>query len=76
MVRGGTSAIDIPCQDCGDLDGSFVGSPTSYVNIPHVPQAEDIRTIMRRDSEVGIGSCLLILFPFFRACWKGIYVLW
>ncbi|KAK6029508.1 hypothetical protein OSTOST_04381 [Ostertagia ostertagi] len=51
MVRGGTSAIDIPCQDTGDLDGSFIGSPTSYVNIPHVPQAEDIRTIMRRDSE-------------------------
>lgn len=51
MVREGTSAIDIPCQDSGDLDGSSIGSPTSYVNIPHVPQAEDIRTIMRCDSE-------------------------
>ncbi|WKY02901.1 hypothetical protein Q1695_016305 [Nippostrongylus brasiliensis] len=51
MVRGGTSAIDIPCEDSGDLDGSSIGSPTSYVNIPHVPQAEDISTIMRRDSE-------------------------
>ncbi|VDO84893.1 unnamed protein product [Heligmosomoides polygyrus] len=61
MVRGGTSAIDIPCQDCGDLDGSFVGSPTSYVNIPHVPQAEDIRTIMRRDSEYWIAVNVLEL---------------
>ncbi|ETN76148.1 hypothetical protein NECAME_03521 [Necator americanus] len=51
MVHEGTSAIDIPCQDSGDFDGSFVGSPTSYVNIPHVPPAEDLHSIMRRDSE-------------------------
>ncbi|KAJ1364070.1 hypothetical protein KIN20_024072 [Parelaphostrongylus tenuis] len=51
MVRGGTNAIDIPCQDTRDLDGSFIGSPTSYVNVPHVPQAEDVRSIMRRDCD-------------------------
>ncbi|EYC25373.1 hypothetical protein Y032_0012g1851 [Ancylostoma ceylanicum] len=54
MVHEGTSAIDIPCQDTGDFDGSFVGSPTSYVNVPHVPPAEDLRAIMRRDSEVSV----------------------
>lgn len=51
MVRGGTNAIDIPCQDTKDLDASFIGSPTSYVNVPHVPQTEDLRFIMRRDYE-------------------------
>ncbi|KHJ91947.1 hypothetical protein OESDEN_08174 [Oesophagostomum dentatum] len=47
MVYGGTSAIDIPCEKTPDFDGSFGGSPTSYVNVPHVPPPED----MRGDSE-------------------------
>ncbi|KJH41721.1 hypothetical protein DICVIV_12304 [Dictyocaulus viviparus] len=51
MVREGTNAIDIPSQETKDHDGSFIGSPTSYVNIPHVPQTEDIRSLMRRDCE-------------------------